>query len=127
MSLEIRHTRARNLGLLIDVRFGSQRSFTKRFKPYVNPTEVSLMCGGEKPISDYRARSIEKELELPPGWFDQDNWQFLFLTPEKNRLVGKLAQLDLSHKNSRKVARIWNRRCAQTATGLRGRKNRAVK
>ncbi len=112
MSSEIRDIRARNLRLLIDDRFGSQKSFAKRFKPYITPTDVSLMCWGEKPISDYRARFVEKELELPPGWLDQDNRQFLYLTPAKYQLAAKLVQLNLSHKNSRKVVRIWNRHCA---------------
>lgn len=111
MISEIHDNRARNLRLLINDRFRSQKSFAKQV-PYITPTDVSLMCGGEKSISDYRARSVEKELELPPGWLDQDNGQFLYLTPAKNQLAAKLVQLDLSHKNGRKVARIWNRHCA---------------
>ena len=111
MSSEIRDIRARNLRLLIDDRLGSQKSFAKRYKPYVNPTDVSLMCWGGKRISDYFARYVEKDQELPHGWFDQKNWNFFYLPPTKHQLIEKLVQLDLSHKNSRKVPRIWNRHC----------------
>ena len=111
MNSEIRHIRARDLRLLIEDRFGSQKTFAKRFKPYVTPTDVSLMCWGEKPISDYFARYVEKDQELPPGWFDQKNWEFFYLPPIKRQLVGKLVQLELLHKNSRKVPRIWNKHC----------------
>lgn len=47
MNSEIQRTRARNLQLLIEDRFGSQKSFAKQFRFRVTPTDVSLMCRGE--------------------------------------------------------------------------------
>jgi hypothetical protein len=112
MNAEIRRTRARNLQLLIEDRFGSQKRFAKQFKLRVSPTDVSLMCRDEKPISNYFAQSVEIDLALPAGWFDQKNWDFLYLPPTKHQLFEKLMRLELLHKNSRKVPRIWNRHCA---------------
>ena len=112
MNAEICRTRARNLQLLIEDKFGSQKRFAKQFKPRVSPTDISLMCRDEKPISNYFSRSVESDLALPEGWFDQKNWEFFYLPQTKHQLFEKLVHLDLLHKNSRKVPRIWNKYCA---------------
>ena len=114
MNAEIRRTRARNLQLLIDDRFGSQKRFAKEFRFRVTPTDVSLMCRDERLISNYFARSVENDLALPAGWFDEKNWDLFYLPPIKRHVIEKLAQLDLSHKNKRKVLGIWSRHCART-------------
>ena len=42
-----------------------------------NANYVSKMATGDMEISDSMARSIERELDLPEGWVDRDNVEFL--------------------------------------------------
>ena len=116
MNTETRNNRTRNLQLLIEDKFGTQKSFAREFKSLVTPTDVSLMVSGKKPVSDYFTRTVESKLKLSAGWFDQDNRAFLYLPLPKHRLTGKIMRLDLLPTNRRKIARLWNQSCRQSSS-----------
>lgn len=73
-------TRSRNLDLIRWLNYGHENT-SKKLSHITNSNYVSKMATGDMEISDRRARSIEKAIELPIGWMDRDNIAILQMTP----------------------------------------------
>jgi hypothetical protein len=67
-----RTTRSANLALAGHLNDGVTNT-ANRLAGLTNRTYVSTMMSGDREISDYDARQIEKLLALPEGWMDRDN------------------------------------------------------
>lgn len=67
-----RTARSENLDLIRHLNFGNKPA-AKKLSGITNENYISQMATGEKEISDYNARQIEKVLALPDGWMDRDN------------------------------------------------------
>lgn len=72
--------RSRNLDLIRWLNYGHENT-AKKLSHITNSSYVSKMSTGDMEISDRRARSIEKAVELPVGWLDRDNVAILKMTP----------------------------------------------
>ncbi len=87
--------RATNLCLARYLNFGHNNTAAK-VRGVVNSNYLSRMALGDMKISDYSGRSIERVLELPKGWLDQDNSKFLNLTDEQYTLLTLVRDLPRS-------------------------------
>lgn len=59
----------------------------------INNKELSLIYKGERTISDYLAKSIEKAFDLPAGWLSTDHEFVYKLSPEELLSHSKLTKL----------------------------------
>jgi hypothetical protein len=71
-----RPTRSENLALAGHLNGGVTNTADK-LVDLTNRIYVSGMMSGDREISDYDARRIEKLLALPDGWMDRDNLEML--------------------------------------------------
>lgn len=71
-----RTTRSENLDLLRHLNGTHERAASK-LSALTNPAYISQMATGEREITNYDARQIEKLLSLPEGWMDRDNHAML--------------------------------------------------
>ncbi len=78
--------RATNLHLARDMNYGNTYTAHK-LSGVLNASYLSKMARGEMDICDFTARKVESKLELPPGWLDRNNNQFLKLTDEQCKLL----------------------------------------
>lgn len=85
--------RAQNLDFL-RWRHGTHKHLHKKLAPILNWAELSHYSLGSKPLSDYRARQIEKTLELPAKWLDRNNMGLTSLASEDFALIQKLLAAD---------------------------------
>ena len=69
--------RANNLDLIRWINGGHQCTAQILKKSISNECLLSDLALGKKMISDYVARNIEKDINLPEGWLDRDNISFI--------------------------------------------------
>lgn len=67
-----RTTRSENLDLIRHLNGTHERTASK-LSALTNPAYISQMATGEREITDYDARQIERLLSLPDGWMDRDH------------------------------------------------------
>lgn len=67
-----RSTRSRNLDLIRWLNHGHENT-AKKLASVTNANYLSKMATGDMEISDRKARTIEKALDLPVGWMDREN------------------------------------------------------
>lgn len=67
---DIQETRRKNLAVLTE-QWGGPSGLAKKLK-LSGPSYISQILGGHRPITEKTARKYEAELELPPGWLDEE-------------------------------------------------------
>lgn len=87
-----RTTRSRNLDLIRWLHHGHERT-AKKLASVTNANYLSKMATAEMEVTDKKARSIEKALDLGAGWLDRDNVAILNMSPTEWELHQLIAAL----------------------------------
>lgn len=69
-------TRSRNLDLIRWLH-GGHNSTSKELSNIAHQGDISKMATGQMEISEWKARSMERAVDLPDGWMDRDNISIL--------------------------------------------------
>lgn len=78
-------TRSRNLDLVRWLNYGHKNA-AKKLSSITNSNYVSKMATGDMEISDRKARSIEKAVDVPVGWMDRDNVGILKMSSTQSQI-----------------------------------------
>ena len=82
--------RSKNLDLIRWLNHGHENTAKKLAAIITNTNYLSKMATGDMEISDRKARSIEKTLDLPTGWLDRNNVELLHMTYTEFKLHEQL-------------------------------------
>ena len=88
---DILETRRRNLRALVE-QWGGVTTLAKKLH-YSQPSYLSQMLHGKRPVSERVARKIEADLKLVHGWFDNDRLEQVEPHTIDAAKLGKIAQI----------------------------------
>lgn len=74
-----------NFSLLRHLR-GTHKMLVADLRGTASWNEISKYAMGDRDISDFRARAIERQLDLPQGWLDREHAADLKASAETHRL-----------------------------------------
>lgn len=91
--------RSKNLDLIRWLNYGHVKTAKKLKAVVTNDRYLSKMATGDMAISDHKARSIEKALDLPTGWLDRNNLELLQMSSSEFALNSQLHNCSDNAKN----------------------------
>lgn len=98
---DMQEIRRKNLAVVSE-QWGGPSGLAKKLE-LSGPSYISQMLGGHRPITEKTARKYEAELDLPPGWLDEERSGRPQPAPVDDRLFRKVVALVDAMLNEEKV------------------------